>query len=148
MAKVIATDEAGNVNIISWSFTVDITKPTYEINMNATEPVNAENIEIYANFSESMRESSVTTFKNVTEISFISEEWIDEDTYCIYATIEESYNGTVLVEIEGALDLPGNEMDSSNFTFYIDTVNPTAPDNLNAKEVLSSIVLNWDASED
>ncbi|GAH02868.1 unnamed protein product, partial [marine sediment metagenome] len=39
MAKVIATDEAGNVNIISWSFTVDITKPTYEISMNVTEPV-------------------------------------------------------------------------------------------------------------
>ncbi|MBA7706827.1 hypothetical protein ES703_115684 [subsurface metagenome] len=90
--------------------------------MNATSPVKAGDIEFYAEFSEDMQNTTNIDYTcNVTEVALGTEKWTADAISTVYATISGSYNGTALIEVDGALDISGKEMVPADFTFYIDT---------------------------
>jgi hypothetical protein len=151
-AVVNAVDNAGNVNETSWSFTVDTTKPTCEISMNVSSPVKGNvAIEFTFAFSEDMKASPAPTIAGnaTSKMTQVSAGWKDVRTYSANYTVNTApFNGTVLINATGAVDMAGNVMIPANFTFYIDTVAPTAPTSLNATLLAHSIVLSWNASKD
>jgi len=157
--SVTAKDLAGNINVTTWTFTVDTTKPTCTISWNITKPAvkNGDAIEFTFTFNDDMdRTSTLIISGNATDyISPVEEggvaeaDWKDLRTFVSNFTVTATdFNGTVLLEVSGAEDKAGNKMIPANFTFYIDTVDPTAPENLTATKLAHDVVLSWDASED
>ena len=152
-AVVIAEDAAGNVNTTSWSFTVDITEPTCTITMDPESPVNATVVEFLFEFNEDMyNESTIVIDGNATDYMTDPdpdyEVWEDLRVYFANYTVDTGFNGSVIIAISGAEDIAGNEITATDFTFYIDSVNPTAPGELAETALVNSIILDWEASED
>ena len=152
---VYSIDAAGNTNQTTWSFTVDTTNPVATVNHNATGIVKAANELLFLfEFGETMdwRIAPTLSGNATTKLTPRTDPvgWVTMANVTYYAnyTVPAGFNGTVFMEMTGAKDLAGNEMYSANMSFYIDSLVPTKPDDLESTEAATAVNLTWDASED
>jgi len=152
---VNAIDNAGNSATETWTFTVDLVKPTVIVVVES-DPTMEGDVTFTLTFNEDMGAtepvvkfgivSPYTTYTvSVGEWTSLSvREWIG-----IYPVIPATVNGLNTISISTATDKAGNvmETDISN-TFVIDTIAPTKPTALVATVTDVSVTIDWTASTD
>jgi len=151
--EVVAYDKVGNSDIKTWSFTVDLTRPTVSVAVNP-DPAKVGAVTFTLTFNEDMDITAPLTVKFGKESPYITNE-VSITSYALrkwvgtFAVIGTTVNGLNTISISGATDEAGNVMviDTSK-TFTIDTVAPIKPSVLTATATKVSVKLTWTASTD
>jgi len=143
----VSYTRGGEISAISDTATVDAEAPTVTIispdedeNITDTTPIISATV-------------SAETGDSGFDIAWLSLDGVVRSTINNYDTL--SYTPLPVEALEQgdhevsvtASDIAGN-IKTTTWTFTVDTMDPTAPENLAAELLAHSIVLSWDASED